>query len=237
MRNKFTLAAAALALAASCGLASTASAHNFPNPPGCGGGSGGGTCFTSLTGKSDTAEATFTIFGFNTGVPDGNVSVTNVTPQPITLADTGSTVGPVQLFDLKADYSGSLLKLLNDDVSVSFKFYDQNNALQTFDVSGKLVYDSANKAAEVVWDQSDFTFDNLDISLSNFDLTPQTSGTGRHQTTYQTGVITADFTLNPCGSVSAAPEPAAWAMMLLGFGGLGGVMRARRRSDRALMSA
>jgi choice-of-anchor C domain-containing protein len=31
-------------------------------------------------------------------------------------------------------------------------------------------------------------------------------------------------------SVSAAPEPAQWALMLMGFGGLGAVMRAKRRT-------
>jgi MYXO-CTERM domain-containing protein len=33
--------------------------------------------------------------------------------------------------------------------------------------------------------------------------------------------------------VSAAPEPAAWTLMLVGFGGLGGALRARRRTVAA----
>jgi hypothetical protein len=32
----------------------------------------------------------------------------------------------------------------------------------------------------------------------------------------------------PAAAVSAVPEPASWAMMLLGFGGLGAVLRRRR---------
>jgi hypothetical protein len=31
------------------------------------------------------------------------------------------------------------------------------------------------------------------------------------------------------GALSAAPEPAAWAVMLLGFGGMGAAMRSRRK--------
>lgn len=34
-------------------------------------------------------------------------------------------------------------------------------------------------------------------------------------------------------SPSAAPEPAAWALMLLGFGGLGAVLRRRRAAALA----
>jgi hypothetical protein len=34
-------------------------------------------------------------------------------------------------------------------------------------------------------------------------------------------------------SISAVPEPAQWAMMLMGFGGLGVVMRSRRKAVAA----
>lgn len=35
------------------------------------------------------------------------------------------------------------------------------------------------------------------------------------------------------GAISATPEPASWAMMLVGFGGLGAAMRTRRRTATA----
>lgn len=43
------------------------------------------------------------------------------------------------------------------------------------------------------------------------------------------GVAVALYDTHVDGSGAAVPEPAAWAMMLLGFGGMGAVLRNRRR--------
>lgn len=45
------------------------------------------------------------------------------------------------------------------------------------------------------------------------------------------GVATLTYDYTP--AVSAAPEPASWAIMMLGFGGLGSALRSRRRGVRA----
>lgn len=60
-----------------------------------------------------------------------------------------------------------------------------------------------------------------------------------------TGVNTLQFTFNPNGIETAKqfrvagpiPEPATWAMMILGVGGAGAMMRRRRRTTSALMPA
>jgi hypothetical protein len=45
-----------------------------------------------------------------------------------------------------------------------------------------------------------------------------------------------DATVQPRAAVAAVPEPATWAMMLGGFGVLGGALRAARRRQRTLVS-
>ncbi len=42
------------------------------------------------------------------------------------------------------------------------------------------------------------------------------------------GALYGDYDLEHLDISSAAPEPAAWALMLVGFGVLGGAARARR---------
>jgi hypothetical protein len=45
------------------------------------------------------------------------------------------------------------------------------------------------------------------------------------------------FELTAPGGVGAVPEPATWAMMLVGFGAVGGAMRRRRGKTVAFASA
>jgi len=55
-------------------------------------------------------------------------------------------------------------------------------------------------------------------------------------TTANTGMVWANFTATGAAPIVApVPEPATWAMMLLGFGGIGMAMRRSRRNNRALM--
>lgn len=57
-----------------------------------------------------------------------------------------------------------------------------------------------------------------------FNLWPRGAGTG--------AAAISDFAPDNA-TISAAPEPTSWAMLLIGFGALGGLLRARRRSAQA----
>ena len=56
-------------------------------------------------------------------------------------------------------------------------------------------------------------------------------GTGANPLTDNIGISMTNFTF-PGGTV---PEPATWAMMLVGFGGIGAALRQRRRLERGLV--
>jgi hypothetical protein len=59
----------------------------------------------------------------------------------------------------------------------------------------------------------------LNHLISNYD-NPQNAGTGN-----QAGFVGASYT----NAVAGVPEPATWAMMLVGFGAIGGALRRRQK--------
>ena len=66
------------------------------------------------------------------------------------------------------------------------------------------------------------------LTLST-NLTPNTGYTLQYSGTLAAGSIPGNISGNGAFGFAAVPEPATWGLMLLGFGGMGLVMRRRRR--------
>ena len=74
-----------------------------------------------------------------------------------------------------------------------------------------------------------------DFAYANFQFYTYDSSIGK-QTDYTYGsAILSNLTVEVAG-ISAVPEPSTWAMMILGFAGVG-FMAYRRKSKPALMAA
>lgn len=67
------------------------------------------------------------------------------------------------------------------------------------------------------------SFDNFTLAYTDADGNPFTGGGGAN-----TGLVEIVDNVS-FDSLAIVPEPAAWAMMIAGFGGVGAVMRGRRR--------
>ena len=67
------------------------------------------------------------------------------------------------------------------------------------------------------------------FNLGNINFDPNANATYRLDLTAGGSTLTS-YAQVGAGSVAAVPEPATWALMLLGFGGMGVAMRRQRRS-------
>lgn len=149
--------------------------------------------------------------------------------------------------------SPELLFLYADGNGVGSSFGDVNNA-------GRIFF-TPTAGYEVSFDRFDFVDRNNGIFSAAFSLTDAlgntvfsfTNAVGTQRTTYNantaffSGPLTFVFdgignsvpsvdniqltTRLIAGTSGAVPEPATWAMLLVGFGGVGAIVRRRRRED------
>ena len=79
----------------------------------------------------------------------------------------------------------------------------------------------------------------IDVPLGNFSTGLPNLGPGTYGLLLGNGVVVLDYDveLQVAGApVAAVPEPGTWALMLLGFGFVGGVMRSAKRKQKLTVS-
>lgn len=161
-----------------------------------------------------------------------------------TLADTGGVLGALVSFNfldtvgpglddpvdayLNIDASGSPW-----DGTISFTRVSDGANLLTLTFtsatlaggggSGALFGSTPGGTVSYTSDFIDFTNANVgDFALSFSGITPGMSAN------FWTGDSTGTFAADVRGRGTEVPEPATWAMMIIGFGGIGAVLRRRR---------
>jgi hypothetical protein len=97
--------------------------------------------------------------------------------------------------------------------TVSFSLLDSNGTTFTSDATGNFIYDLTNG-------QNKFAFQAINgQSIAGLSFTVNGPGVSN----------VSQIRISPAAAEGAVPEPATWAMMLVGFGAVGFSMRRRRR--------
>jgi hypothetical protein len=158
----------------------------------------------------------------------------NQTPpiQPVTASFTLTFDPTVNYND---ETSGITVNELNVPVDSTIGFSTGTDASGNLFVSIGGVYDGAG---DVIFGTNDFVlqlrFDGGDLDTPSLPLCSDPGfSCGGLPTTYASGYTSSAYPdslfLGLVATVSPAPEPATWAMMLTGFTGLGGALRLRRK--------
>jgi hypothetical protein len=150
----------------------------------------------------------------------GGAQATNVL---FTITETGETItftlpeSPTEIYDsMPNDYFA-----LKHEVRVDFNGATGRDILYFYNLSQGGGLENAEDVFQITGDQ----FYTGDESAPTFTLGTYT---GQYDVISQQPATVA---------ITAVPEPAAWTLMLVGFGGLGGALRARRRPARSSGSA
>ncbi len=202
---KIALATAAIGLTATPAFAQMATVNGTALSTGQSttihfGGPAGSTASADLFLKLTSANTTTGVYDFSYTFTNTNASVSN-------LADFGFTTSPT-LLGITGTGMGFALDPNNfpGGYTVNACAFSGNNC------------DAANNQADLFSGTFELTFagGTSSIGLDNF--------VDRYASLSQLNNISGEGT-----PVGAVPEPTTWAMMLLGFGGIGVAMRRRRK--------
>jgi hypothetical protein len=155
-------------------------------------------------------------------------------------AGTTTIVSPPASGTFGNSFNPVALGLFTDTYTLNILASSLSNAsLITIDMTGANNIDFACASCSVRLDSTAFTLVSTG-PLDVFTLNPILLGAGLHTLTL-TGNVTAGPTASYSGTmnfdVAPVPELATWAMMLVGFGGIGMAVRRRQRSSGALIQA
>jgi hypothetical protein len=217
MRVFAKLALAAVALAALTTSASAAVSFTSPNPFDTNGIGPGESIVWNFDGIADTAHFTFSGGTYSAPSP-GWVAPPANDPTTFAAAEAGSNAvfATKPGFELNSlsFYLGSL------DTYNTLSFFHNGTLIQAFTGSQLTIPNPAdgNQSAGDTNRRYFFTFDAAD---------------GVNQVVFSTTAPAFEFD-TIAASISSVPEPQTWAMMILGFGFIGFMLRNGGRRQRAL---
>lgn len=187
----------------------------------------------TLTGVADTWFFFETLSGVTgLGALQSEFSFSATTDQAATCAVTCTNAGLVGTFayiytgpDVNYSWFGNARTLRTGDTILSAEF--NGSWLQGMGSAGSADLSTADTAGSVTNVQSDiFSFGNTTDFDFSFTLTNGNfSNPGA-------GKSFGNFTAGSSGSFAAGviPEPGTWALMIMGFGGAGAMLRSRRKT-------
>lgn len=170
---------------------------------------GAAAAATDFTGSSVTG----TLYIPNLASPYGTPQTETVGPGvEFAACSLGSCAGPMQIPPFTVDVSGNQIIIVSHHFGgyLSAPF---NGFVLSFAGAPDIIGLAVDPTTNVTGGSAGFTSDSILINASGA-FSPEN------------GVTVLDVSF----ARSAAPEPSTWAMMALGFFGLGGLLRASRRS-------
>jgi hypothetical protein len=208
---------------------------NFSNVSNC-----GGSPSCSITNSGNVLKMSGATWP---GYQSSTLSITDITSPNITTNQNDYVIGKITWVN-RATYN------TDQDFNVKYTFslsFTSPNVSSDFQVFNLNITQPTNPTPDNVFNISQTTLNNLGpftlngVTVSDIHFAEYGDGwyNGSKWTNPEGGTSTlkilADFTF--ATSVPPVPEPSTWAMMILGFGGVGFMAYRRKRAGNALKTA
>ena len=154
--------------------------------------------------------------------------------------DPGATLGGQPFQNYYFFINGSMAPTSHDADTLTYNVTDYGSTFSANQVVDTVTfYDSVNLGG--FSNNFTTTFEQGPQAYQGFTSMPTfQNATYRYDTDQEDGGETlkiTDTSATPPGSISAAPEPGTWALMMLGVAGVGAALRFRRRETASLATA
>jgi hypothetical protein len=178
------------------------------------------------SGKADIITQTVTLLA-----PNFNV----VTAGSTSFSQFDPTLGTLNSVTFNYSVPGGVVYLTSGSDYMDYYLFDPNFATQLLHGSNFGIPGGVNLGSPPVVNFSDLSLAQY-IGTGTLTLEANVSKHNNSSWVAINGTPSAEITYTFTGAVAAVPEPSTWAMMILGFGGVG-FMAYRRKSKPALMAA
>lgn len=179
-------------------------------------------------------------YGSGSGYPTGAFgeailpnTVATLSPDPV-----GTSVAYFSSDTANPHSLSQFINLVSGTVyNIGFDYYAPENGISNpFDASLSFLVGGVPVGSTLVAGQPSGTPAKTWLNFGT-SFTATASGPAELQFQFKgLGVTAADFAIDRVYVTAAVPEPSTWALMLLGFGAVGGAMRMKRRKASAALS-
>lgn len=148
-------------------------------------------------------------------------------------------INPFLLAFAHSDNFGATFINEPGDFTHVFSFFVADNSLANSSFTTSILGGNDIDFSSIFLDSSGFIQTGFDPGAEQWELSPVSIGAGVHNITVKGSVVGTSQDGSYTGTLNvvnqpAVPEPSTWAMMLVGFGAVGGAMRRRKAAATRL---
>lgn len=160
-------------------------------------------------------------------------ALAGIAMSPVAHAAVIDQINSANLLFAHSDNFGAVFHNEPGSFTNVFNFFVFDDSLANSSFTTSILGGNDIDFTSIFLDSASFTQTGFDPGAEQWELSPVSIGAGWHKITAKGSVVGSSQDGSYAGTLNvvnqpAVPEPSTWAMMLVGFGAVGGAMRRRK---------